>query len=83
MQSLLNQHDVHLMTWESDPSKRNGSKITFNIPKATEVVAGDEIKVNLGGGQFSIYTLTDITERRQSSMEQFDNCTSDVVWRRE
>lgn len=70
------------MTWEENPNKRNNNNvITFNIPKSVEISVGDEIFCRLSQGQKSIYEISEILNRRSSSISSFDNVTAKTNWR--
>ena len=79
--NLANQKDVHLMTWEIDPNKRNQNNIiTFNLLKKSKIEVGDNITVNLGNGKFSVYQILEIKEKRQSSLKDYDYITATTQW---
>ena len=76
-----NQKDCHLMTWETEPKKRNiNNEIKFNISKLSVVEVGDVIKVKLPEDRFSCYEIIDIVDVKDSSIIKMNYITAKIKW---
>ncbi len=77
-----NEKQVHLMIWETLPEKRNiNNEIKFNLKKEFKAEVGDEICCYIDQQKESVYTLTEIVDDRQSSLEDYNYVTAKSSWK--
>lgn len=82
MNNLQNKSNVHLMIWETDPTKRNiNNEIKFNLKEDIELVVGDKIRCYLDQQKESVYTITEILETRKSSFSGYNYITAKSSWK--
>ncbi|CAA0254495.1 hypothetical protein [Tenacibaculum maritimum] len=81
MKYLENSTKVHLMTWETNPRKRN-------INNEVTIIASDEIDVNTGDVIFitpinekaSSYEVLKVTQKRNAALSNHKHYTITTKW---
>lgn len=84
MSVLRNNVECHLMTWQRDERKRDGSQISFYVRTSNKSLkVGDEIQ---GAGDSSTYVssykIEELKERRKAALSGWDNVVAVISYSR-
>ena len=80
---LQNTKNVHLMTWETNPSKRNTNNTITFVSTLDNIENGQKIYCSFKDGKYSTYTIIDILDRRKSSHNGMINYKVKTKWSNE
>lgn len=80
---LQNTKNVHLMTWETNPSKRNTNNTITFVSTLDNIEKGQKIYCSVSDGKYSTYTITNVIDKRKSSHNGMINYKAKTKWSNE
>jgi len=84
MNYAMDNKEVALMIWETNPDKRlkKNTQTNFRVAKNIELQVGDSVYVDSGNLK-SVYTISEIENVHPSSMKGFNYFKTQCSWRKE
>lgn len=83
MNYLENYTAVNLLTWETNPNKRNiNNEVTFISRKEIKINVGDVVFSPPTGSTVSAYEITEIKAKRKAAMSGNNHYTVATKWSR-
>ncbi|MFL0063461.1 hypothetical protein [Tenacibaculum maritimum] len=81
MKYLENTTKVHMMTWETNPRKRNtNNEVTIVASDEIDVNAGDVIFITPINETASSYEILKVTEKRNAALSNHKHYTIKTKW---